>query len=224
MKKGLRTSLAPGHFALGYMLAKLTARATKTRINIPLVLALSIIMDIDFLTFHSMELFYVRHRGPTHSILVALAFFLPILIIYRKAALPYFAALIQHPLLGDLFIGGRVQIFWPLTTAMYGLEISYLSPLGITLEWLAFLTTAAVMFKNGDMRVFFQPHPSNLILFIPLFTVLAPMVFGLPEPLPAVLVPPHLVYFLLFAAALYVDLKEKCRVKLSRLRLHEKVY
>jgi len=50
------------------------------------------------------------------------------------------------------------------------------------------------------------------------------MVFGLPEPLPAVLVPQHLVYFLLFAAALYVDLKEECKVKLNRLRLHEKVY
>ncbi|MEM2263188.1 MAG: metal-dependent hydrolase [Candidatus Bathyarchaeia archaeon] len=215
---------APGHFALGYMLARLTARITKTNINIPLVLALSVISDIDLLSYHSMTLFFIRHRGPTHSILVITILFIPMFIVYRKAALPYFVGMIQHPLLGDLITGGKVQLLWPLTTTIYGLGIDVLSPLSITLEWLAFLTAVFAMFKTRDIRVFLQPHPSNLILIIPLFTVLAPLILGLPDPVPAALVPPHLAYFLLFIAALSADFREKCRLKLNRLGLHKKVY
>lgn len=211
---------------MGYTLAKLTAHVTKTDINIPLVFALSVIMDVDLLFYHSMFLF-IEHRGPTHSILVATALFIPIFIVYRKAALPYFVSLVSHPLLGDFIVGGRVQLLWPLTSAPYGagiVELDVLSSLSIALEWLFFLIAAAAMFKTRDLHNFLQPHPSNVILVIPIFSILFPTIFGLPQPIPATLLLLHLICLFLFGAALLADIIEKCRLKLNRLKLHKKVY
>jgi len=195
------STYAVGHFAIGYILAKLTSKMTKTKFNVALILTLSVIPDVDIL------IPLVVHRGPTHSILMAFIVFIPIFALYHKNALPYFAALIQHSLISDYVAGGKVQLLWPLTTQTFGLELSIKSPANITIEWLSFLTATLIMIKTKDVHSLLQPHNSNLILIISTFTVLLPTLLAFPLEVPIALIPPHIVFIALFTASLSIDLK-----------------
>jgi hypothetical protein len=93
---GAAETYAVGHFALGYVIGKLAMKATKTKMNIPLILTLSVIPDIDILVP------YVEHRGPFHSVIMATIVFLPLLVHYGRTAYPYFLALIQLTLASPL--------------------------------------------------------------------------------------------------------------------------
>jgi len=192
-----------GHFAIGYILGKLTAQATKTRMNIPLILTLSVIPDIDIL------IPYVEHRGPFHSIIMAVIIFIPIFGLYRKSAAPYFIALIQHSLIGDYIVGGQVQLLWPLTSQPLGFGISITSSTNITLEWLLFIAAAIVMVKAKDTHAILQPHNSNLILAIPTFTVLLSTFLAFPIRVPTALAPPHIICLALFLTSLLIDIKNR---------------
>jgi membrane-bound metal-dependent hydrolase YbcI (DUF457 family) len=74
--------------AIGYLLGKGSSKPLRLKPNIPLLLVVSILPDIDivydFLTGADL------HRGPTHSIIVATLAFVPFFIVYRKKAIPYF--------------------------------------------------------------------------------------------------------------------------------------
>ena len=73
-----------------------------------------------------------------HSVLVMLTAFAPFFVVYQKKAVPYFLALAQHALIGD-FIGGGVQLLWPLTTQPYGIGIAIRSQTNVGIEWIAFV-------------------------------------------------------------------------------------
>ena len=195
-------SFAVGHFALGYILSKLTAKFTKTKLNIPLVFTLSVIPDIDILITP------LEHRGPTHSIIVATIIFMPLFAIWSKNALPYFVAYIQNSLIGDFIAGGRTQLFWPLTSQLYGIEISIKSLTNIALEWILFLAAAIVLIRSRDLQFLLQPNNSNLLLFIPTCTVLLPTFLAFPMEVPIALVPPHILFLTLFSMSLLIDIKK----------------
>jgi len=110
-------SYAVGHLSLGYIISKSASKVLRTEINLPLIFTLSVIPDIDIL------IPFIEHRGPTHSILAMLIIFIPVFILYGKRVAPYLLALIQHPLIGDYFVGGKIQLFWPITTNRYGIEL-----------------------------------------------------------------------------------------------------
>jgi membrane-bound metal-dependent hydrolase YbcI (DUF457 family) len=196
---------AVGHLSLGYICGFATSKAFKTNINIPLILLLSVIPDIDILIPQ------LQHRGPTHSIITAVIFFIPFFIIYRKKATPYFTALTQHFLIGDFIAGGNIQLFWPITTQHYGIEIGIKSPINITAEWILFISSAAIMLKTNQTATFFKPHHSNLLLFIPLPTVLLPTFLNYPLNVPAWLIPPHLAYTFIFSASVIIYLSKTIR-------------
>ncbi len=163
--------------AIGYLLGKGSSKPLHLKPNIPLLLVLSILPDIDiaydFLT--GTEL----HRGPTHSIIVAILAFVPFFIVYRKKAIPYFLALISHSLIGD--ISGQVQLFWPLSTNQYGFDaLSIFSPINVVAELSLFAVATFVLFKTGDWKVFFTDNKTNLVLIIPVATVLLPTTIGYP--------------------------------------------
>jgi len=193
---------AVGHLSLGYLLGKASSKTVAVGVNVPLILTLSIIPDVDIL-FKPL----VEHRGPTHSIIVLLIVFLPFLASYRKRAVPYFLSIASHPLIGDFFIGGNIKLLLPLSNETFGFSsISITSPTNLTLEWLLFSACILVMLKTQDMRRFVQPHISNLLLFIPAFTILLPAILSIPLVVPLWLEPPHLVFMILFAAAIAVTL------------------
>jgi membrane-bound metal-dependent hydrolase YbcI (DUF457 family) len=202
-------SFAVGHFAIGYILSKATAQVTKTRINIPLVLTLSVVPDIDILLIPFLRDPYI-HRGPTHSIIIAFLVFIPIFIIHHKSALPYFVALVQHSLIGDYVAGGEggTQLLWPLTLNHYGMKIGIESPINITLEWTTFLISAILILKTRDIDMLLKPHNSNLILIVPTFTVLLPTLLAYPINVPLALIPPHIICLILFTASLLIDIRK----------------
>jgi membrane-bound metal-dependent hydrolase YbcI (DUF457 family) len=170
-------------------------------VNVPLIFALSIIPDVDIL-FKPL----IEHRGATHSIIVLSIVFLPFLAVYRKRAIPYFLSIASHPLIGDFFMGGNIKLLWPLSNGNFGLSISITSPTNMVLEWLMFVACIIVMLMVNDMPQFFQPHMSNLLLFIPAFTVLLPAILSFPLAVPVLLEPPHLVFMILFIVALGITL------------------
>jgi membrane-bound metal-dependent hydrolase YbcI (DUF457 family) len=193
--------------AIAYLLGKASAKPLHLKPNIPLLLVLSIIPDIDLIFdwFTQSEL----HRGPTHSIVVAIIVFIPIFVVYRKKAIPYFLALISHSLIGDFFIGGQLQLFWPFSTTQYGLhelgsyKISIFSPINIALELILFTIAMVVLYKTGDWKVFFKNNKTNLILIIPIVTVLLPSTIGYPFTEPLLLTAPFLALAHLFCLALF---------------------
>ena len=98
-----------GHLALGYFSAKTTEKILNIEFNTTLVWIISLLPDIDLIIPP------LDHRGPTHSIIIAITAFIPILIIFKKRGLPYLASLISHSLIGDVFTGQGIQLYWPLS-------------------------------------------------------------------------------------------------------------
>ena len=189
---------AVGHFALGYLTGKLTAKSLNTTINIPLLFLASIFPDIDILIPGLV------HRGPLHSILLFFLVFIPIVIIYKKRAIPYFIAVISHLIIGDYIIGGNLQLLWPLTTDAYGFDIVIGSVLDVALEWSLFLISMAVLIKTKDVFLLLKPIPSNIILVIPLVAVLLPTTISYPLQVPLSLLLPHIIFLILLASPIII--------------------
>jgi membrane-bound metal-dependent hydrolase YbcI (DUF457 family) len=174
-------------------------------------LVLSVLPDIDLIINF---LFNVEiHRGPTHSIIMAILVFIPFFVLYRQKAVPYFVALASHSLIGDFLIGGQIQLLWPLSTNEYGLYelgfpyINIYNPINIALEFTLFAIALVVMLKTRDLFRFFRNSQLNSILLIPVFTVLLPTFAGYPLRVPILLVPPHLFYLVLFAISVSIPIK-----------------
>jgi len=192
---------AVGHFALGYLTGKLAAKSLDVSINLPLLFLASVLPDIDLL-IPGLE-----HRGPLHSVILFCLIFLPIFLLYKKRAAPYFVAVIQHIMIGDYLIGGGLQLLWPLTTNTYGFHIGITSLTNIALEWSLFLISTAIMFKTNDVMLLFKRHSSNMILSIPVLTVLLPTVISFPLYVPLALLVPHFFYLILFFFSIFIGWK-----------------
>jgi membrane-bound metal-dependent hydrolase YbcI (DUF457 family) len=201
---------AVGHMAIAYLLGKVSSKAFRIKLDIPILLVLSILPDVDII--YDLVTGSDLHRGPTHSIVVAFIAFVPLFIIYRKKAIPYFLSLISHPLLGDFLIGGGLQLFWPFSTTQYGLHelgsyfIGITDPTNIALELSLFVIATLVLYKSNDWKVFFNSNKTNLLLIIPIATVLLPSTIGYPFSAPLLLTEPplaiaHLFYLVLFSIA-----------------------
>ncbi|NIP66772.1 hypothetical protein GWN63_01285, partial [Candidatus Bathyarchaeota archaeon] len=166
---------AVGHLALGYLTGKATGRLLKLNPNLPLLFLASILPDIDLLIPG------VEHRGPTHSLVLAMLLFLPLFTYFRKQALPYLVALIQHSLIGDLVTGGGIQLLYPLKNHYYqGLPLQVTGLPNVLLEWIFFLTCFSILLKTRDAWTLLRSHLSNLTLSIPGFTVLLPTFLSFP--------------------------------------------
>jgi len=195
---------AVGHLALGYLSGKATSKLLNVDAEIPLLFFLSIIPDID------LSIPGLVHRGPTHSVILAFLLFLPLFIVYRRKATPYFIALIQHPLIGD-YLTGDTQLLWPATTNWYGTGIPITSPINITMELVLFTTSLAIILYTRDAWTLLQHHPSNPLLAVPALTVFLPVFFCYPMTVPSTLIVPHLAFMLIFAASILTDLRHTLR-------------
>lgn len=91
----------------------------------------------------------IEHRTLTHSIVFWSLIFIPFFAKYRNAALPYFVALSQHILIGDLIVG-RTNIFWPLADFKIGLGFPILSPLNLLLEATGLVLFVAMIVLGRD--------------------------------------------------------------------------
>ena len=191
---------AVGHFALGYLVGKLGSKFLNVPINLPLLFLASVFPDVDIMVP------FLVHRGPLHSVLVLCLLFVPLFLVYGKRAVPYFFALISHSLIGD-YLTGDLQLLWPVSSSLYGLTIGIESLFNIGLEWLLFAVSVVVMFKTKDLQLLFQRDSSNLILIIPLMTVLLPALLTFPLYIPLVLFVPHVFYLGVFVFSIFITLK-----------------
>jgi membrane-bound metal-dependent hydrolase YbcI (DUF457 family) len=189
-------------------------------INIPILLVLSVIPDVDLI--YDFFLKTEIHRGPTHSIIIAILVFIPFFIFYRKRAIPYFAALSSHSLIGDFPIAGHVQLLWPLTAHEYCIRcdlglpyISVQSQLNIALELTLFTLTLLIFLKTKDIYLFFRNSKTNLLLIIPILTVLLPSFLSFPVYVPLQLLLPHLFYLTLFGISVFVPIIKTYKKKFT---------
>lgn len=141
---------AVGHIALGYLMWRLVDR--EGRLNLPAICFLSILPDVDLLIRG------LRHRGPTHSLLVAFIVFVPLLIIKKREMLAYFVVLLSHSAIGDYFVGGGVQLLWPVSQEWmkFPLAIGIKNPLEPVLELLLFVISIVVLVVSRDYEKLFD--------------------------------------------------------------------
>ncbi len=204
IRKEVFWTFAIGHFALGYLFGKGSSKLAHIKVNLPLLLAASVLPDVDLL-FR-----FLTHRGPTHSIITITVLMIPFFVVYRKQAVPYYAALLTHILVGDFFTGG-VELFWPLSHSLFGalnFEVTSM-PIAIT-ELALFLLTLPIMYKLGDLKTLLKPHNKNWGLIIPLGAILGPLLSlgrGQEGSLPILLIVPSLFYISLFAYSMFVWLR-----------------
>lgn len=182
---------AVGHLALGYLTGKITSTLLNVQTNLSLLFFVTILPDVDLLIPG------LKHRGPLHSVILLSFLFLPALLVFRKQAIPSFVALLQHSLIGD-YLTGTTQLFWPLTSNWYGTGMPITSFTNIILELLLFLISLTVLLKTKDLHRLAQRRPSNIVLSIPILTVLLPTLLSFPLYVPLELVIPHLIYLALF--------------------------
>jgi len=187
---------AVGHLALGYLLAKVFQRFLKTDVNLPLVFFLSLIPDVDLL------IPAILHRGISHSIIVLTLLFIPFFLYFKKSSLPYFVAVAQHALVGDLLTNEGVQVLWPLTSAWFGLGFEMRGSENISVECISFLLAIAVLVWTSDLGRLFKPSKSSLLLAFPASVILLSAVLGKAGGVPVELLLPHLVFLAVFVLAI----------------------
>ncbi len=220
---------AVGHMSIAYLLGKGSAKFLHVNVNIPLLMVVSILPDTDIIydVLTNMEI----HRGPTHSIITALLVFIPIFFVYRKRAIPYFLALISHSLIADFIVGGQLQLLWPFSTNTFGFHelggyyFDIFSPINVVFEVLLFVAAFLVLYRTGDWKVFFISKKTNLLLIIPIATVLLPTIVGFPLSNSLLheqrtLAFAHLAYLVLFSIAVLKTLSAIYEARLKRSPLH----
>ena len=211
---------AVGHLAFGYLFAKVCQRLLKVDISLPLVFVLSLLPDADLLISGLL------HRGITHSLIVLTIVFLPAFFFYRKYSVPYFVAVVQHSVPGDFLTGEGTQLFWPLTTKFYGMEVSMQSLSSIAIECGGFLLALTIMVLTKDLSKLFKPQIKNWILILPSGAVLVSAVFSWITVASIVLLIAHAIFLAIFAMSVlrtlflptanYGDIKTEAGNSLNR--------
>jgi membrane-bound metal-dependent hydrolase YbcI (DUF457 family) len=154
---------------------------------------ISVLPDIDFVLQS-----FMMHRGPTHSLIIATVALVPFSIVYRKAAVPYFAALLSHLLIGDFFIGYGLQLFWPVSSHWFGaLFLPTEDLINVTLELSLFIIAMVAMYKHGDLKVLVNPGKWKLTLLIPMGMAIGTIFIMLPLMIPCI------IYLTIFTYSLY---------------------
>jgi hypothetical protein len=91
---------------------------------------------------------------------------------------------------------------------MGGPLLDIFSGVNMVLEMTLFVAAMAVMYRTGDWKVFLKADLSNLVLIIPITTVLLPSTVGYPFSEPLLLTSPtlaiaHIVFLALFCVAVF---------------------
>jgi membrane-bound metal-dependent hydrolase YbcI (DUF457 family) len=194
--------LAVGHITLGYITGKILGKATDQNLNIPVLWMLSLLPDIDLIIPG------LQHRGPTHSIIVALLFFTPLLIVKARKTAPYFTALATHSLIGDYFTDSGITLFWPLSPKWVKYENTIMmgSPSETYIETALFAILIATLILSGDFKHLFNPDRRNTVFIIPLCTIFLPVIFKYPIEIPEPLIIIHLILLAMIVLSLAMSL------------------
>ena len=181
---------AVGHMSVAYLLTRGLKRGRWQSMSIPLVWVSSLLPDIDLLIPG------INHMGPTHSIIFAIAAFLPLFLYKGKEVTPYFMGYASHTILGDLITNSNVWLLWPLTQRRFEVPLPFLCKhtFSMNLELALFGLFILVFIITKDYSSKLYSRGTRPLSLIPFTALLVPVVFGFPLPVPLRLVPPHLVF------------------------------
>jgi hypothetical protein len=92
----------------------------------------------------------------------------------------------------------------------------------IALEVSLFVIATIILYKSGDWKVFFKSDWTNLVLIIPIATVLLPSTIGYPFSAPLILTQPtlalaHLFYLVLFSIAVFKTLSSIYKKRVNQI-------
>jgi hypothetical protein len=170
----------------GYVFGKGAARAKRTELNIPLLILAGAIPDFDLFTGQPYATIF-GHHGIFHSWLAIVLCSIPFFFAYGAGVIPYFIAVIQHPLFGD-FLTNQVPLLFPLSLSQTGIDLSQTNPAAATaLEIFGFLLFLAIFVISGDWKKPFAWTKRNvvcLLLWVPvlLATIVESLVYIEPDP------------------------------------------
>ena len=179
--------IIPSHMVWGYVLGRGAARARRTQLNIPLLILAGAIPDLDLLTDQPFATIF-GHHGIFHSWLAIVLCSIPFFFAYGAGTIPYFIAVIQHPLFGD-FVTNQIPLLFPWTLSQTGMNLSETNPAAaVALEIFGFLLFLVVFVMSGDWKRPFAWSRRNLLflfLWIPvlLATIVQSVVYFVPEPI-----------------------------------------
>jgi hypothetical protein len=169
--------------------------------SIPLVWAFSLLPDIDFLILG------VRHMGPTHSIIFAIAVFLPWFLIKGKEVTPYFMSYASHTVLGDLVTNRGVWFLWPLSKRIFYLPLpltySRLRTFSINLELALFGLFVFFFIISKDYAGGLYSNNTKPLFLVPFTALLLPMLFSFPVSVSPRLMLPHLILLVVVLQPFY---------------------
>jgi membrane-bound metal-dependent hydrolase YbcI (DUF457 family) len=159
-------------------------RACSSKLKVPvnpyIILFLGALPDMDLL----LDSLGITHRGITHSVFLWTLLFVPVFFLYRKRAIPYFVAVMQHMLFGDLIVGYG-NPFLPLeVNASLGLDLFSIH--NIALEAAGLAVFLFYVGKNGDSKIFLSKRRENLLVLLPLVPLIGFLVYiyhGIPSSL-----------------------------------------
>lgn len=161
-----------GHASWGYITGRIAGAKLGIQPNLYLLLIVAMLPDVDLI----LGILGVQHRTATHSVFFWSLLFVPVFYRYRIRAVPYYVALIQHIVFGDLVVG-RTSIFWPLTDPKLGLALPIISPVNLVLEAIGFALFCLMAIRNGDFASL-RVGPLTVIAVLPFASFVALASFG----------------------------------------------
>jgi membrane-bound metal-dependent hydrolase YbcI (DUF457 family) len=171
---------------------------------------LSVLPDIDLFLEPIL-----RHGGPSHSLVMLIVLFLPVILIWRKASIPYLAAAASHSLIGDYLTRSvktqGVQLLFPITSTWYSAGLEEAGLTYVYSEVVIFIIFLSLLFTTRDATALVKNHPSNWLLTIPVLTLVLPVLTDFPLHVPIELVIPHLALIALLMVPVLIDAKHLIR-------------
>jgi len=168
-----------GHMAWAYVWAVIAwalipAAKRGGKLFVPAILMLGVLPDVDLL----LGGLGVVHRTVTHSFFLWTVLFIPVFVILRFKAIPYFVAVVQHFAFGD-FLMGKVMLFWPFSSKLVGLGFGMPSVVDVVLETAGLLFALIILLYIGDLKQLFSVNKRNVFMLLPLLALLTSAVFFL---------------------------------------------
>ncbi len=154
-----------------YVMGRACSSKLKVGINPYIILFLGALPDIDLL----LDSLGITHRGITHSVFLWSLLFVPVFLLYRKRAIPYFVAVIQHMLFGDLIVGYGNPFFPLEVNASLGVDLFSIH--NIALEAAGLAVFLLYVSKNGDSKIFLSKKRESLLVVLPLVPLLGFFVY-----------------------------------------------
>lgn len=154
-----------------YVTGKFCSSRLGVGINPYLLLFLGALPDVDVL----LGGLGIEHRGITHSVLFWSLVFVPVFFKYRKKSIPYFVAVIQHILFGDLVVN-RTDPFWPFGFNV-GLRVDLFSIENILLEIAGLAIFLILATRKNERKIFIGINRRNLLCVLPLLSLVTFLLF-----------------------------------------------